>query len=423
MSFHSPHATEAIVPELLRTVWEEHNPQTKDQLLWELHQQGSVSGDSFIKIGYEQPYVDPSGYEHPGRIRILPLNSAFCLPVEENEILTQRGWLSADEVQVGDQALSLDPETDELVWSDVEAVNIYDWDGPMHEWKSKQFSALTTPDHRWIYETTGYEPKRRMRTSAELHDLTGGSLILAGGELCEFPPISEHADEFVELVGWVATEGWFDSAAVVVGQSPEKHSGFCRRIEKLCDHYQGSTYERANGFLHWYFPVVIGREVQKVLTADKYIDPAFLSSLTLPQARLLYETLLDGDGDTQRLGGRERFYQSGPLIDSFQMLAAMLGKRSVSKLSDTPRGEFGSYDGTVGVHQSRTANIKWMDRSIRHYRGRVWCPTTSVGTWITRRKEVLPQSGSNGEQGSIFKSTVYVTGNCFPEQPSTTRTI
>jgi len=199
----------------------------------------------------------------------------------------------------------------------------------------------------------------RIQTTEELHRLTGGNLVLAGGDLCEFPPVSEYSDEFVELVG---------------------------------------------------------REVQKALTKDKTIDPSFLSALTLPQARLLYETILDGDGDTGRLGGRERLYSSSSgLIDSFQMLAAMLGKRSISELSNTPRGEYEGFDGTVGVYQSRTANMKWMDKNVRHYRGRVWCPTTSVGTWVTRRKEVISSSGSNEDQGSIFKNTVYVTGNCFPE--------
>jgi ribonucleoside-triphosphate reductase len=243
-------------------------------------------------------------------------------------------------------------------------------------------------------------------------------LVLAGGEPTDFPAVSEYSDEFVELVGWVAAEGWFDSAAVVVGQDPTIHPDFCRRIEKLSDFYQGSVYERRNGFLHWYFPVLVGREVQKVVSVSKEIDPAFLASLTLPQAQLLFEVLLDGDGETQRVGGRERLYQSSwGLIDSFQMLAMMLGKRSIAKLSDTPRGEFGGKDGTVGVHHSRTANMKWMDRTVRHYRGRVWCPTTSVGTWVTRRKEVMqPRSDiSHGDQGSIFKKTVYVTGNCFPE--------
>lgn len=80
VNFRSPHATEAIVPELLRTVWEEHQPMGKESVMWEAMQQGSVSGDCFVKIAYEDAYDDPAGNFHPSRIRILPLNSAFCFP-------------------------------------------------------------------------------------------------------------------------------------------------------------------------------------------------------------------------------------------------------------------------------------------------------------------------------------------------------
>jgi len=80
VNFRSPHATEAIVPEILRTVWEEHQPQGKNAVLWEAMQQGSVSGDCFIKIAYEDGYEDPAGNAHSPRVRILPLNSAFVFP-------------------------------------------------------------------------------------------------------------------------------------------------------------------------------------------------------------------------------------------------------------------------------------------------------------------------------------------------------
>ena len=78
VSFRSPKQTEAIVPELLERVWEVDN--NKATVLWEMGQQGSVSGDVFIKVAYEEAYVDPAGRTHPGRVRILPLNSSFCFP-------------------------------------------------------------------------------------------------------------------------------------------------------------------------------------------------------------------------------------------------------------------------------------------------------------------------------------------------------
>jgi hypothetical protein len=67
-----------IIPALLKRVWEVDN--TKENLLWEIGQQGSVAGDVFVKVAYEQAYNDPAGGFHPGRVRILPLHPAHCFP-------------------------------------------------------------------------------------------------------------------------------------------------------------------------------------------------------------------------------------------------------------------------------------------------------------------------------------------------------
>jgi len=78
VSFRSPKETEAIVPDLLERVWEVDN--NKATVLWEIGQQGTVSGDCFIKVAYEEAWRDPAGRNHPGRVRILPLNSSFAFP-------------------------------------------------------------------------------------------------------------------------------------------------------------------------------------------------------------------------------------------------------------------------------------------------------------------------------------------------------
>ena len=78
VQFRSPKETEAIVPQLLERVWEIDN--NKNTVLWEIGQQGGVSGDCFIKVAYEEAYVDTVGRQHAGRVRVLPLNSSFCFP-------------------------------------------------------------------------------------------------------------------------------------------------------------------------------------------------------------------------------------------------------------------------------------------------------------------------------------------------------
>jgi len=76
--FRSPKITEAIVPDLLDRVWEVDND--KQRVLLEIAQTGGITGDAFIKIAYEEPWTDAIGRFHPGRVRVLPLNPAFCFP-------------------------------------------------------------------------------------------------------------------------------------------------------------------------------------------------------------------------------------------------------------------------------------------------------------------------------------------------------
>jgi hypothetical protein len=78
LHFRSPKATEAIIPDRLQRVWEVDND--KMQVLLEMAQSGGISGDCFVKVAYEEPWADSTGRTHPGRVRILPMNSAFCFP-------------------------------------------------------------------------------------------------------------------------------------------------------------------------------------------------------------------------------------------------------------------------------------------------------------------------------------------------------
>jgi hypothetical protein len=77
-SFRSPAETESVVPDMLKRVWEVDND--KHSVMWEMGQQGGVSGDCFVKVAYEEAYQDSTGGMHAGRVRVLPLNSSFCFP-------------------------------------------------------------------------------------------------------------------------------------------------------------------------------------------------------------------------------------------------------------------------------------------------------------------------------------------------------
>jgi hypothetical protein len=76
--FRSPRYTEGIIPDRLARVWEIDND--KQRVLLEMAQTGGITGDCFVKVAYEEPWDDSIGRFHPGRVRVLPLNPAFCFP-------------------------------------------------------------------------------------------------------------------------------------------------------------------------------------------------------------------------------------------------------------------------------------------------------------------------------------------------------
>lgn len=67
-----------IIPALLDRVFAIDNHG--DQLYWELGNIGSIFGDTFVKIAYEEQWYDPAGNYHRGRVRILPLFPGHCFP-------------------------------------------------------------------------------------------------------------------------------------------------------------------------------------------------------------------------------------------------------------------------------------------------------------------------------------------------------
>lgn len=78
ISFNVAREYEHITPALLKRIWQ--NDNNMKTVLWETGQQGGISGDAFVKVAYEPAWTDDAGVVHEGRVRILPLNSAFCFP-------------------------------------------------------------------------------------------------------------------------------------------------------------------------------------------------------------------------------------------------------------------------------------------------------------------------------------------------------
>ena len=453
VQFSAPDKTAAIVPHLLKRVWETDNDKMK--VLFEMGTSGAVSGDCFVKIAYEEPYEDSIGRVHPGRVRILPLNAAYCFPEyhphdrsrlirmkikyrfwgcvdEQTEALTRGGWKSYTDLSTDDEILTLDPDTDEIHWQPVQAVNVYQHTGFLTKWSGK-VDALTTDNHRWLAETRQGQrfivrSSTRQGGDPDVNDLhREDKLVIGGGTPLAFATAPKWDDNLVETVAWYLCDGsdhinqtGFHS--VHLSASKDHKVSAWRRLASWWDS-QGATFRESprkktsasdpnmKPQVQFYLGKGVVEALQDV-APRKQVNLEFLSQLTYSQAELFYNTLIAADGTVRQRGKTPsvRWGQKDQQrIDMFQMLAAMLGKRTQKPVNDHQ----------TQVYGDRYINAKPLQQGaeLEPYSGDIWCPTVESGIWFARRNGNTYWTGNTSPQGtrSVYTYVEILTEDTITE--------
>lgn len=339
---------------------------------------------------------------------------SYCVD-EETEALTQRGWLGIDDITEDDIIMSYNDGN--MAWSTMSSIYKGEYEGLMHKMTCTGLDALITPEHKKL--------TARGLIKAELLKETD-RLILMGDSLKDSPSVElKYSDDFVELMGWIVTEGCYDI---------RKKSGKFRGIS--IHQNEGEYAERIRGCLNnlgYSFSEYMHKSnIRFKLTMEsawkiynrfpiKNFDMEFLLDLSESQRLLLLNTMIDGDGwrhkTYMRYCQKDRHH-----VDLFQALCAMCGVRAPYKLKNIV-----SYGKPTTIHIlnlystrhniSRVENIDFHGgkRSGRehpgrgkeehpnvpttYYKGRVWCPSTEFGSFLVRR---------NGQ--------VFLTGNSYVDE-------
>jgi len=338
----------------------------------------------------------------------------FWCADDATEALTSDGWKRHDEIRDGDLILSLNPDTDEMSWGAAK-INRFDFDGELNRWAGDCLDALTTDDHRWLVEDwriSSPAPKtgrrhagtagRRFRTTREV--TKNHRLVLGGGKPRQFAVVPTHSDEMVELIGWTVTEGYYtkrpgkNDTSVRVYQDERANPEKVHRLRILAKHFRslGATvteHTTREAYKMFFFGKGIGSEIRR-LAPDKQLTTDFVISLTESQARLLLDTIVDGDGTTDKNGHRSIVQKHQGRLDSFQILAAMLGIRSRQGWVNPRNGV-----STLSLYTLRHGSISSKRVTRERYTGTVWCPTVATGVWLSRRNGVTQWTGNSNEFG------------------------
>lgn len=336
----------------------------------------------------------------------------YCLDVE-TEILTATGWKNCETLQVGDSVLGFDPQTEQSCWQPVESVYRRDCVGrEMVRMQGASFDALTTPDHRWLTRIEGNDDRWRWTTSDALRttDKIPMNIPSTGTHV---PLVPAHKDEFVELVGWFWTEGWWTSHSGNLAQSERKNPEKVDEIRRVLRTLYGEPGEiargrsrgigaqwrekvRADGVVIFILTKPIGDSLRAVMSEEKAVSWEFLRTLTLDQLNLFIEASVDADGSRDEHGRAKCLSQTNfERIEAFEF-ACILAGRPVTRKKSPKHASWNVHLHTCGyqtpVRSQRARGRMTVTREL--YTGTVWCPTVEHGNFVARR---------NG--------SIYVTGN------------
>lgn len=334
---------------------------------------------------------------------------------EETEILSEKGWVSYDEICLGDKALTLNCNSGLLEWKPIDTTYCdFQYDGPMISMQGKGFNALVTPDHKWPVVDKDKNSKFKFVLTK---DLKTRHKISRNAPYLNLNKEKTYDDDVVKLIGWVITEGTLrhNRHEVKVYQSYFAHPKYCDEIRDIFRSVFGDTgfdekkyaypiktnslgikVEYPNRYVAYFVARGPKADFIKSLIPDKQLTPQFLLSLTDEQLKILYDTIMKGDGHIGKY--TDHFTQrKSKNLEMFQMLCVLVGLRSTLCSNGWIRGT--EYF-RVYVSSKKRKNACTYPNSLRreevNHRGVVWCVHTPNETLVARR---------NG--------TIYITGNSW----------
>ena len=321
---------------------------------------------------------------------------------DQTEVLTRFGWVRQDALTVGTEVYTLNHETGLAEWNPVKDIYRADVvDERMTRMQGRDHDSLTTPGHRWpvIRDTTvnsEHALVREFRTTAQLTEHDRITTAAPGAEL---PREAKYSDAFVELAAWFWTEGSLGTHKASISQSIDRNPERVARIRAaLTQEFPGGwgEHEQTGGFNDSTIQVFqLHKHAREALRAigGKFIEPAFIDSLTAAQLELFIDVSCQGDGWHYRQG-RLDIWQRDPRALVAYERALILSGRAVSWGAHAG-GEFVSdRRGKTTVRPRKFGPGSAATVEDELYSGVVWCPVTENSTWMARR---------NG--------SVYFTGN------------
>jgi len=311
----------------------------------------------------------------------------YCVD-KETEALTQRGFLKQENLQSNDIILTLSKQGT-AQWSPLQEVFRKDVDMDCIEFEARNFSALVTPNHRWLlqpYRGNGNMFFRETRDMIGKYARIPKSVDRGGATISPF-----YTDDEVALLAWVFAEGHYlkqkkgsgkKCNSIIIVQSERVNAPYCDEIRSLLRSLNVKWKEypmKHNGCVSFRFAFALGKEIRERFP-NKVPDARLALQLTRSQCKLFIDTFAKADGWLDRSGTWAVTQKNKQTVDTLCMIAVLAGYVP----SVINPGKNGCY--TVRMTQFKSVETGELLPKTVKYKGIVWCPRTPFGTFYARRK-------------------------------------
>lgn len=325
------------------------------------------------ELGFKNYQQDIGSFMGTSRHCVLP----------STEVLTKRGWVT--DPQEGEEILSY--EDGQYVWSKVNWVYRENHRGLMYRLESRNnFSIDVTPEHRWLV----YNKETGKTYTTLTKDLkTSEQLIISADAVKDSQETYE--DEFVQLVGWLVTDGSLGNSNMYLTQSATYNPSKCKIIEDLLEPYKGDWYVRSHKYAvgdgtqnKYCIKGTLRKKLAEVVGSKKMLSVEFVNSLSTRQRHLLLEAIILGDGMYNKGGSWSITSNNKERIDEFQYLATLCGYRTSITNNGNNTFKLRSKSKVSSRYDYTKVSVSSLDISTYDYDGEVYCPNTDQGMVVFR---------------------------------------
>lgn len=339
-----------------------------------------------------------------------------CLDMD-TEVLTNIGWKLHKDLTNELLLWTLNPETGLGEWSQIDAINIYDYSGEMYYFSGRTVNAKVTPNHRWL--TTSQWQQYDKFGFKETTELNSGDCIPRGRPARDVAN-EVYSDAFVKLIGWIVTEGCFVKGRykqnqIDISQSRTKNYDKCLIIEDTLRDLQchWSLYQDPDGENTYKISGEFGLSIRELIP-DKIITLDFIDKLSVRQKRLLIEAMVLGDGSShgEEAGSRYSTFR----FEEAERVAILLAQAGIAFSHKEyewidhvlPNGSIHPYclEYRFELHQNNYWRRDKHEPTVEYYEGTVWCPSSENNTIFIRREGLTCWTG-NSPYRDFLKPMLY----------------